>query len=366
MFRLLVNHVSGIGPKLALAVLSGMSVNNFKSGSGEFRCRVISKISGVGKKTAERMVLELKDKVGVAAAWEAASAAHAPTPEQEQANEAVLALIALGYKQVDAHKTVRDLQEREGAGKSAEELVKLALKKMAAGRRCTDLARRLMCDFSLEAALNVHLANDFDSSEDKLDAIRDAFQAKVCSRKKIGCISPDAFPIREKFASELEQLGHRLFVFQRACNQLYQLSVGESSRRGSRNISTPGNRPSWLSCRGRKIFRDELPRVIRPDLILTEDGYTIAEIDSVPGGIGLTGWLNQTYSALGEDVIGGEDGMLDGFQKRPAEWRRYCRFGRVGDLSAGDGVVGSAIESTSNIQSSNVQRRSGASSRGEL
>jgi Holliday junction DNA helicase RuvA len=73
----------------------------------------------------------LKDKLGVAAAWEAASAAHAPTLEQEQANEAVLALIALGYKQVDAHKAVRDLQ---GQAKSAEELVKLALKKIASGR----------------------------------------------------------------------------------------------------------------------------------------------------------------------------------------------------------------------------------------
>ena len=70
----------------------------------------------------------------MAVAWEAASAAHAPTPEQQQANEAVLALIALGYKQIDAHKLVRDLQEREGAGKSAEELVKLALKKFATGR----------------------------------------------------------------------------------------------------------------------------------------------------------------------------------------------------------------------------------------
>jgi Holliday junction DNA helicase RuvA len=134
LFRLLVNHVSGIGPKLALAVLSGMSVNNFKTAVVNSDVTSLSKISGVGKKTAERMVLELKDKVGVAAAWEAASAAHAPTVEQEQANEAVLALIALGYKQVDAHKTVRDLQEGEGAGKTAEELVKLALKRLAAGR----------------------------------------------------------------------------------------------------------------------------------------------------------------------------------------------------------------------------------------
>src|ERR1700726_3555296 len=133
LFRLLVNNVSGIGPKLALAVLSGMSVNNFKTAVVNSDIGAISKISGLGKKTAERIVLELKDKLGVAAAWEAATAAQAPTPEQEQANEAVLALLALGYKQIDAHKAVRDLQT-QGHAKSAEELVKLVLKRMAAGR----------------------------------------------------------------------------------------------------------------------------------------------------------------------------------------------------------------------------------------
>jgi Holliday junction DNA helicase RuvA len=133
LFRLLVNHVSGIGPKLALAVLSGMSVNSFKAAVVNSDVVSLSKISGLGKKTAERIVLELKDKLGVAAAWEAASATHAPTPEQEQANEAVLALIALGYKQIDAHKAVRDLQEK-GKARPAEELVKLALQRMASGR----------------------------------------------------------------------------------------------------------------------------------------------------------------------------------------------------------------------------------------
>jgi len=133
LFRLLVNNVSGIGPKLALAVLSGMSVNSFKAAVVNSDVASLSKISGLGKKTAERIVLELKDKLGVAAAWEAASAIHAPTPEQEQANEAVLALIALGYKQIDAHKAVRELQEK-GQAKAAEELVKLALKRMATGR----------------------------------------------------------------------------------------------------------------------------------------------------------------------------------------------------------------------------------------
>lgn len=134
LFRLLVNNVSGIGPKLALAVLSGMSVGNFKSAVVNNDIASLSRISGLGKKTAERIVLELKDKLGVAAAWEVASAAHAPTAEETQANEAVLALIALGYKQVDAHKSVRDVQEKQPGVTSAEELVKLALKQIAAGR----------------------------------------------------------------------------------------------------------------------------------------------------------------------------------------------------------------------------------------
>ncbi|MBV8352867.1 MAG: hypothetical protein JOZ21_11400, partial [Verrucomicrobia bacterium] len=61
-------------------------------------------------------------------------------------------------------------------------------------------------------------------------------------------------------------------------------------------------------------FRYEIPRVIRPDIILTDGGYAISELDSVPGGIGLTGWLNQTYRELGFDVLGGGDGMIEGFR----------------------------------------------------
>jgi len=110
-----------------------MSVSNFKSAVVNSDVTALAKISGLGKKTAERIVLELKDKLGVAAAWEAASATHAPSPEEEEANEAVLALIALGYKQIDAHKNVREMQQK-GEAKSAQDLVKLALKRMAAGR----------------------------------------------------------------------------------------------------------------------------------------------------------------------------------------------------------------------------------------
>jgi Holliday junction DNA helicase RuvA len=127
LFRLLVTRVSGVGPKLALAVLSGMDVMRFKAAVVDSDTASIAKISGLGKKTAERIVLELKDKLGVAAAWEAASADKAPSAEARASNDAVLALIALGYRQVDAAKSVREVSlKNKEAG--TEELVRLALK----------------------------------------------------------------------------------------------------------------------------------------------------------------------------------------------------------------------------------------------
>jgi len=127
LFRLLVNNVSGIGPKTALDVLSGISVSSFKAAVVAGDAGLLSKTKGIGKKTAERIIVELKDKVGIAAAWEAASDSHAPTAEEKQINDAVLALIALGYKQVDAHKAIQQAQKQGKAG-TTEELVRQALK----------------------------------------------------------------------------------------------------------------------------------------------------------------------------------------------------------------------------------------------
>jgi len=130
LYRLLVNHVSGIGPKTALDVLSGTSVMNFKAAVVNNDAGSLAKIKGIGKKSAERIIVELKDKVGVAAAWEAASAGHAPSAEETQINDAVLALIALGYKQVDAHKAVKQVWEKGGANRGSEDLVRGALKQL--------------------------------------------------------------------------------------------------------------------------------------------------------------------------------------------------------------------------------------------
>ena len=147
-----------------------------------------------------------------------------------------------------------------------------------------------------------------------LASIRGSFPQEGLFAEKDFLLSPDPFPIDDKFAKELEQLGHRLYIFQRACNELYQRSAKGKQPAWIAQYLDAGKPTELVEFSRQKQFRDDVPHVIRPDLILTDAGYTLAEIDSVPGGIGLTGWLNQTYADLGRDVIGGSAGMLDGFR----------------------------------------------------
>jgi len=109
LFRLLIVHVTGIGPKVAMSILSGMAAADFKEAVVHGDINTISKIRGLGKKTAERIVLELGDKVGVKDAWQAQSVRSTLTPEAVAKNDALLALISLGYKQVEAQKAIEKL-----------------------------------------------------------------------------------------------------------------------------------------------------------------------------------------------------------------------------------------------------------------
>ncbi|MFL6597703.1 MAG: hypothetical protein ACJ8KF_07025 [Chthoniobacterales bacterium] len=152
------------------------------------------------------------------------------------------------------------------------------------------------------------------AAEDRLQIIRAAFPKQGLFAEKEWLLSPDAFPIDRKSLPDLEQLGHRLFIFQRACNQLYQLSVKGKQPEWVAQYLDAGKPKELIEFSRQKDIRDDLPRVIRPDLILTDKGYIIAEIDSVPGGIGLTGWLNQAYSSFDNDIVGGASGMLEGFR----------------------------------------------------
>jgi hypothetical protein len=126
-------------------------------------------------------------------------------------------------------------------------------------------------------------------------------------------ISPAPFPLGPGLAKELESLGRVLLQFYKAVNLLYRQS-------------TEGEQPDWIArwldqgkpaeliaLARRPAFKNQVPRVIRPDLLITDQGLSVTELDSVPGGIGLTAWLNGTYSELGLEVLGGPDGMLRGF-----------------------------------------------------
>jgi len=129
LFRLLINTVSGIGPKIALNVLSGMNVPAFRGAVANGDVKSLSQISGVGRKTAERIVVELKDKVGAAGAWEAASDQRSLSAGDQKVNDAVLALMALGFKQPDAHESVRAALAVLGETATVEQLVRACLKK---------------------------------------------------------------------------------------------------------------------------------------------------------------------------------------------------------------------------------------------
>lgn len=126
-------------------------------------------------------------------------------------------------------------------------------------------------------------------------------------------ISPAPFALGEETARQIESLGRVLLQFYRALNLLYRHSLAGKQPAWVAAWLDQGKPAELIELQRHAVFKNELPRVIRPDILLTEDGFAISELDSVPGGIGLTQWLNQTYAEIGANVIGGRDGMRDGF-----------------------------------------------------
>ena len=146
-------------------------------------------------------------------------------------------------------------------------------------------------------------------------------------------ISPVPFPLGAELAKEIESLGRVLLQFYRAVNLLYRKSVEGKQPDWIARWLDLGKPAELIALQRSPALKNDVPRVIRPDLLLTEQGISITELDSVPGGIGLTGWLNQTYSSVlpascrqisnaerncqqdaGSTLIGGADGMLRGFE----------------------------------------------------
>lgn len=126
MFSLLLS-ISGVGPKLALSALSGLSVRELIRAIMDGDVKRLSSISGLGKKTSERIVVELRDRIGEADALDAVAGADELSGEDAQRRDAVLALIALGYKQADAARMVATALKGATGDISVETIIKHAL-----------------------------------------------------------------------------------------------------------------------------------------------------------------------------------------------------------------------------------------------
>ncbi len=130
LFRVLLK-VSGVGAKMALAILSGMSAEAFSACVQGNDVSTLVRLPGIGKKTAERLIVEMRDrleKLGMTEGVSATSVLAAERPGETPVAEAVGALIALGYKPNDASRMVRGVEQQ---GLSSEELIRAALKSVA-------------------------------------------------------------------------------------------------------------------------------------------------------------------------------------------------------------------------------------------
>ena len=126
--------------------------------------------------------------------------------------------------------------------------------------------------------------------------------------------SPEPLMLTQAEADSIAALGHSLARFQQACDEIYRRSAAGNLPSWIADWLDRG-KPDWLvSLQREKTMRGHAPRVIRPDLMLTQEGFAMSELDSVPGGIGVAAWMARGYADAGHEIIGGADGMREGFR----------------------------------------------------
>ena len=169
--------------------------------------------------------------------------------------------------------------------------------------------QRLLCELALLKIVNIAEQAKF---------IRDSLPAGGLFAGQEWRVSPAPFALGENLAQEIESLGRVLLQFYRAANLLYRKSVEGKQPEWVARWLDQGKPLELIELQRAAAFKNDFPRVIRPDVLLTENGFSITELDSVPGGIGLTAWLGKTYSESRiqnpeAKILGGADGMLNGF-----------------------------------------------------
>ena len=162
------------------------------------------------------------------------------------------------------------------------------------------------------------MAKDVNAAE-KATSIRDSLPPGGLFAGMDWRISPEPFPLGENLVKDIESLGRVLLQFYRAVNLLYRRSAEGRQPEWVARWLDQGKPAGLIELQRSAAFKSDVPRVIRPDILLTDNGFAITELDSVPGGIGLTAWLNQTYSnseirTPNSEIIGGADGMIRGFE----------------------------------------------------
>lgn len=145
--------------------------------------------------------------------------------------------------------------------------------------------------------------------------VRERIPSEGLFAEKAWRIAPEPFILDAEHAELLEKIGLVLHHFNTACNLLYRQSATGKMFPWVAQLLDAGKPPELIEVSRNEKMKGHVSAIIRPDLIMTETGFALSEIDSVPGGIGLTAWLNETYGALGEDVLGGMDGMRTHFER---------------------------------------------------
>jgi hypothetical protein len=155
------------------------------------------------------------------------------------------------------------------------------------------------------------LAHQFslNSAADRARFVRDQLPAEGLFAGHEWRVSPAPFRLSRSVGKDLESLGRVLLQFYRAVNLLYRKSAEGKQPAWVARWLDQGKPAELVALQRSPAFKNDVPRVIRPDLLITEHGLSVTELDSVPGGIGLTGWLNQVYSKLDPLADAGKDNL---------------------------------------------------------
>jgi hypothetical protein len=126
-------------------------------------------------------------------------------------------------------------------------------------------------------------------------------------------VSPEPFALTAEQVGEIERLGRDLLRFNRSLNNLYNRSARGSAPAFIAEYLDHGKPEQIVKLARQNRFRQDVPGIIRPDLILTAEGFVATELDSVPGGMGFLGAMSEAYCQLGIESVGGDNGIPAGF-----------------------------------------------------